>query len=298
MNCILLPIHSKKINWLYGFIKSINLESLKKFDLVLLVSNQKEKVQIITALSAILKEYLPHIQFFNVDLFLKNTLNNDQIYQRYIKNEDKCIVNLKKFVGLYWAKDLYDYCAVIDCDTIFKNQVDSLNIFDNLIQNYNKNIYFGGVSKNPIIRSILEGCAEFFKDNGLDHEKLKSATEDFTIYPWFFDIPFYEKNDLQDFFAFMAKDGSLKEFWLKQNWHSFEHIIFIYYRYIHKNSKLINYSNDVNTSIPENLSFNDLEYLKYKYDYMPCWARFSHVLGQPQVIENEGVNMLYHVDRV
>lgn len=269
-NAILIPIHTKKLNWLYSFFSSIDyfLKDLD-FDIVLLTSNLEETIQIMRALKIILREYAKYIKIVDVELYIKESLFDEEVLECYLTNKDRCIVNLKKFIGLHWGCKYYNYISVIDCDTIFKNKDDSHLLYSTLIKNYNKNIYFGGKTQNLNIIKTMEECSKFFSEDDLII--IKNFTKDFSVYPWFFDIPCYEKKDLEEFFLFM-KNKSQYPFWTSQNWHTFEHIIFIYFRCLYKESRFIDYTSDIGPVIPELLSIKDVLSLKYKYGYMPAWC--------------------------
>lgn len=292
---LLMPIHTKKLNWLYSFLSSINITELDKlnFDIVLLVSNEEEKIQITRAIKVILKEHIYKIKMLDIDLYIKEVLVKDEILDRYRKNTDRCIVNLKKFVGLHWSMQFYEYVSMIDCDTIFKNK-NTLSLCHNqLISNYHKNLYFGGETANEVIYETLKSCANFFSTE--QQEKIREFTKDFSVYPWFFDVPFYKQDDLKEFFGLMLNG----DFWCSQNWHSFEHIIFIYFRCLYKECRLVNYTDDLRAVVPEQLSIRELIALKYKYGYMPVWARLVHVIHHSiELIEDESICLLYHTDRI
>lgn len=301
MNALMIPIHPPKINWLYMFLKSINPQDLEnaQFEFVLLISNAFEKIHLINGLKAIAPDYIPFIKFVDIDLYIGNVLRNNELLDRFRHNTFGCIVNVKKFCGLHWAKDKYNYIAVIDCDTFVINSTLLSRIFPQMIENYNKNLYFGAVVEDEGLGQIIYRCTEFFPQ-----EKtltLAEITKNYKVYTWFFDVPFYKGKDLEDFFNFMLfREDELKiDFWLEQNWHSFEHLIFVFYRCLYKNAQIIDYSTDSNLREPEALNLPDIFYLQYKYDYMPVWFKFSTIIHPDiHLLQNEPIYLLYHTDRI
>ena len=293
----MVPIHPAKFNWLYCFLKSIpksEIENLN-FDLVLLFSNEKERIQIARAINNLMPEFIDKIIYLDIQNYIDLYLNNKLLLDRYIKNEQRCIVNLKKFLGLYWAKNIYNYIAVIDCDTVFNHTTK--NLFEQLINNYStKKIFMGGANISDIVCEIQKDSASFFSEE--DARKIQKITDNFQAYSWFFEVPFYEKNDLRDFYEFVLLENSHKyDFWSKIGWGSFEHLIYQYYLFLKKNFIFINYGEVCRNVLPETLSYSDLNRIYTKYNYYPTWARFRNLLSSPENYSAGGVSLFYHIDR-
>lgn len=300
MNALMIPIHPLKINWLYMFLKSISLSDLElaDFEFVLLISNPLEKIQIVRGLKTIAPEYVKFVKFLDITFYIQTALQDVELLERFRSNTFNCIVNVKKFCGLHWAKDIYSSIAVIDCDTFVRHSIDIHQLFSQLQANYDKKVYFGAAVEKEGLLEILNKCAQFFPSSNI--EKLKEISKNLTVYPWFFDVPFYKAEDLKSFFAFMGDSTQLPtNFWLEQNWHSFEHIIFIFYRCLYQGASLIDYSDELPFEEPEVLTVADILLLKYKYGYMPIWAKFSTIIdAEIELIENEPIYLLYHTDRI
>ncbi|NHC03353.1 hypothetical protein G9F31_06175 [Acinetobacter sp. 187] len=206
-------------------------------------------------------------------------------------------MNLKKFCALHWAKDHYEYCAAIDCDTIFKDKNATHAFFSDAIKNYEKNIFFGGTNSHSGYNEILKACSKYLPNKYSN--KLETLTQKFTVYPWFFDVPLYQNKDLIAFFEVMNhQNDNLNNFWNNQNWYSFEHIIFVYFKLIYQNAKLINYSTEVKQNVPEGLNLKDLINIKYRYNYLTTWVRLSSVIEEPTLLQGENIHMIYHIDRI
>ena len=294
----MIPIHPAKFNWLYCFLKSIPTDEVEdlNFDLILLVSNEAEKNKISRAINSTIPKLFNKIKYLDIYEYIETYLEDKELLDRYIKNENKCIVNLKKFIALHWGMKYYDYMAVIDCDAIFNGTTKLL--FKQLIHNYDtKKIFMGGHNViNAIIR-IQKDSASFFPEK--EFQKIMKSTSDFQSYAWFFDVPFYKRNDLIDFYSYvLEKNERDYNFWMKINWESFEHLIYQFYLFLQKDFKFINYNTTCKNVIPEFLSYSELNKIYLKYNYQPAWATFSNVLISPENYNNKSFSLLYHVDRI
>lgn len=296
-NALIIPTHPAKVNWLILFLNSIPIHEVNNlnFNIILAVSNHSEKQKINNVLRISAPLIHPYIIYFDVHEYIHQNFNDKDILDRYIKNDKKCIVNFKKFIAMHWAKSQYSYLTVIDADTLFYKSTK--NIFTNLIENYQENRYLGSPSQHPAIIDILKSCASFFDhDSSLQIEK---ATKNFTLYTWFLDPPTYQREDLLDFFDYILSPERTYNFWSKLDWFSFEHIIFVYYRFLYKNTTLIDYSESAITNrVPEQLNLNDLNILKNKYNYSPAWVRFNLLLNGIDSLQTKQPSLLYHVDRM
>lgn len=298
MNALLLPIHPPKFNWLFSFLKSIpdnEIETLN-FELVLLISNEKDLIQIKRAITNLMPEFSKVIKYFNVHEYIEFHLGDPVLLDRYIKNTDRCIVNLKKFAALHWAQLYYQYIAVIDCDTIFNGTTK--HTFERLIQNYQqKKVFGGGINTSDLIQQIQKESAAYFSQN--DYVFIKNITNNFNAYAWFFDVPFYQKSHLSDFFNyFLDQKKEDYNFWHRIHWESFEHLIYQFYLLCKQDFTFIDYGNIARKFIPEALTYADLNKIQLKYNYYPVWARFRNILNNP---ENTSINkpeMFYHTDRI
>lgn len=79
-----------------------------------MVSNLDEEIIISRAIEFIFKtsgiskishqyNIMHNIKFLNIQQYIKINMCNDNLLKRYNENQERCIVNLKKFLGLYWA---------------------------------------------------------------------------------------------------------------------------------------------------------------------------------------------------
>ncbi len=296
-NCIIIPTHPHKVNWLILFLNSIPSHEIHdlNFDIILAVSNSLEKQQIENTLRIAAPLVNSKVIYFNVDLYIREEIKDQIAIDRYTHNSNKCIVNLKKFVAMHWAMPQYEYCTVIDSDVIFYKSAKST--FDKIIHNYQENRYFGAPSEAPGIQKIIEDCASFFDKDEVN--QLREITNNLSVYTWFIEPPTYHQADLRSFFDYFLSNDRAYNFWEKINWHSFEHIIFVFYKLLHKNAILIDYSqSQIGAVIPEALTHAHLNILKQEYNYSPSWVRFKLLLDGLDNVQSREPSLLYHVDRM
>lgn len=264
------------------------------FDLVLLMSNEKEKKQIVRSLQFLFPQFVPLIKFVNIELYILLQLKNSELHERYQMNAERCIVNLKKFVGLHWAVKTYEDIVVVDCDTIFAKTTH--NLFDHLNENYaKKKIIMGGRNSSAIIQKIQLDCSTFI--NTSFNEKINLLTNVYHGYAWFFDIPFYKNLHLKSFFTCMFNTHG-DNFWLKIKWESFEHLIYQFYLVCYEKFEVIDYSESIKPVIPEALEASELNKIEYLYGIQPAWVRFKNILDSPENLGLRSPQMIYHMDRI
>ena len=132
-----------------------------------------------------------------------------------------------------------------------------------------------------------------------DQPPLSEITLNDTCYAWFFDVPLYNAVDYKAFLSDMAKNLDSIEAWLcRINYFSFEHLIFLMWRCLNKNARLIDLAEMQIGNIPEFLKFHDLVRIRMKYGYEPAWAVYIEVLHHPDILQAfPNLTLAYHVDR-
>ncbi len=293
-NCILIPIHKKKVNWLLSFINSLSGKIDQDTTLLLAVSDEDEEEYFCGIMSKFFRHI--NIEYLNIYLYIKMNLKSEEILNRYTQNIDGCIVNLKKFIGLkYAAEQGYEWIIATDCDVI---AIAETNKTFNLVEkNYNKGEYFGLQTDNWILQEILLKSLDCFSEQ--DEQTLKTTA--MYIYTWFFDIPTYSGKDVKEFFSYMSHNNaeSLNKWFMKINWHTFEHIVFIYWRLLQKNARIISYNELEIDIIPEEIAISDLRKIKFAFDYMPLWVTAKNYLECPASYDGlDHIVWLSHMDRL
>lgn len=297
---LIIPVHLKKINWYSAFLHSIDKDKLQDldFDLIICTSNLVEQAKFMLSLAVIAKERVPYIKTLDIDTYIERTLCDTELLQRYRENTDSCIINVKKFCALHYAVRHYEYVAVADCDIMFKDKESPSKFFARCIENYEKNIYIThSIPHNDLFKKIMMSSGALYPESY--QETLKNLTNDWTTYPWFFDIPTYKKEDLAQFFSFMESKSPIS-FWSGLNWHTFDHIVFIYYRLLYCNCQFKDVTHiTLSKRLLEYTDFNSLIKIKYNTGYVPIWINLGSLVNFAALnIADDEVIMFSHTDRI
>ena len=296
-NCLLIPVHPPKTNWLMGFLNSLGAPAKGaplNFRIVIATSNYDEfrffnrLVHLMPCSEA--------IDLVCVESYLVDTLGHHELAERYRGNVDQCIVNLKKLVAISWAVEAgYEWIACIDCDV--SSLRDPTALFPHLIRNYESGLYFGTSTDLQVFRDVTGNCSRLFGE--ADQQRLRDITRDDSCYAWFFDVPFYKAVDYTAFLSDMAAGTGSVEAWLQRiTYHSFEHVIFLMWRCLHRGARLIDLADMRIGGIPEFLGFQDLMRIRTKHGYEPAWVPFKEMLYQPDILQSfPNVTLSCHVDR-
>ncbi len=281
-----------------GFLNSLNTTrgtANLDFRIVMAASNYEDfrffnKLRPLMPCSAL-------IDIVCVENYLVDSLRYLQLADRYRNNTDRCIVNLKKMIAISWAiENGHEWIACIDCDVA--SMANPSNLFPHLIRNYESGLYFGqSSSEDTIYRQITTDCRTLFP--ATDQQRLSQITLDDRCYAWFFDVPLYNAADYTAFMSDVTRDSDSVEAWLcRINYFSFEHLIFLLWRCLHKNARLIDLAEMQIHEISEYLKFHDLARIKAKYGYEPAWAPYVEVLHHPDILGAfPDLTLAYHVDR-
>jgi len=268
--CIIIPCWLPKIQSLRDYLHSIGYN--EKTAIYIAVSNAYEK-----NIFENMFQKIPNLMFFDVEKYLID--NKFFISKERLK--ENCVINLKKFATLHMCLNLgYNYMLCFDSDT--KNLGNIEKLTEQAITNYNKRVYFG-----------IDTTDNAYLTINYESAKLSNCNKYLNIYAWFFDIPIYEKQDLKDFFEYFGDFENLAQ---KLNWHSFDHLVYMYFLLKTDKAKIINYRNEAQ-EVPEFLSLYNLEKIKEKYNYFPLWMTKKSYLESLSLQQKNIVFMLSHVDR-
>jgi hypothetical protein len=298
-DCLIVPVHPPKSNWLFCFLGSVERTTRvasKPFDIVVVASNYQDYCFFVRLLSIMPCRGL--VRVVCIDQYIGDTLGYETLLGRYRVNQDRCIVNLKKFMAMHWAvANGYDRIACVDCDILAVEDLQPL--FDDLSENYGSGLYFGqsSVTDETILRIIRE-CRLLLPD--ADQQRIAELTKGDTVYPWFFDAPFYTADDLRAFFAEMATGHESLEGWLcRIDYHGFEHLVFLLWRCGKGVGTLIDMADMGIASIGEYMRFHELTRIQNKYGYCPVWDYASEAFGQPELLKTlPKIRLLCHFDRL
>ena len=297
-NCILIPVHPPKTNWLMGFLNSLNTAAngvTLDFRVVIATSNYNE--------FRFFNRLLPlmpcsaAIDLVCVESYMMDALDHHELLERYRHNVDHCIVNLKKLAAISWAVDNgHEWIACIDCDS--SSLRDPAALFPHLIRNYESGLYFGTSTEVQGLREMTANCRSLFRE--ADQQRLRDMTRNDACYAWFFDVPFYNAADYKAFLSDMAGESESVPAWLcRITYHSFEHMVFLMWRCLHRGGRLIDLIDMGIGGIPECLGFQDLMRIRSRYGYEPAWLTFGELMHQPDILKAfPNVTLSYHVDRM
>ena len=233
-----------------------------------------------------------------VEDYIADTLGFHKFADRYRRNEDRVIVNAKKFMAMHWAmRNGYEWIASVDSDMCAVGDISQL--FKVLTGNYESGQYFGhsGHDDSRFVE-INANCRGLFSK--ADQDVLRQLTKNDLTYAWFFDIPFYKGSDLETFFSDMASDHDDLQAWLcRLDYFSFEHLVFLFWRCLRQQAVLIDYHEIGLFNIPEYLSFQELLRIKGRYGYVPAWVQFREMMTEPDMARAfPDVSLLFHYDRM
>ncbi|MGB8602115.1 MAG: hypothetical protein WCD42_07960 [Rhizomicrobium sp.] len=303
--CLIIPVHRPKAPWLIALLNSIvaNQDAAPlPFDIVLATTNYSEYnyfANVINSLQIAGKiRVVNPIGIISIDEYIKENLSFMHLLYNFRCNIDNAIINIKKFVSLYWAmKSGYDWAACIDCDAMAISPLGDL--FDILLRNYETGQYFASHNnQRTAIDNIYASSRKMFAHT--DQEKVEQLTCHGILFPWFFDMPIYNLADLGEFFDYMSvPHGSLENWFVNLKWGTFDHIVYTYWRCLHKGAALIDYYDTLQIPhITEELSTTELVRISDKYGYAPVWmSAWEFSLGTAPLTELPNLCFVYHCDR-
>ena len=303
-NCIIIPVHPPKSNWLVSFLTSLQLRRTAvppgpgagdRFRTVLVASNFGDLVFFQRLLSALKLDQ--DVEWLCVDAYIIDTMKSGTLLQRFQENHDGCVVNLKKLIALQWAaKKGFDWALCIDSDTIVVD--DPTDLFDLQIENYRKSRYFGAAGQAGLFSEINSAVAAAFPHE--DRARLDQKIPDASWYMWFFDPPFYNLADFQKFMIDMSRSFPSVEDWLSTlNRYTFDHLLFSYWRIAHEGCVPIDYRSLGIDRLPENLTTHDILRISDAYEYRPVWISTVQMFLEPASLNLlPDLRMAYHFDRM
>lgn len=294
-DCFVIPCNYPKVNWLVSFINSIEARTDSySFDLIIGASDEDEFRKFTRLSSAITRKV--NIVVVDISAYIRRVIKSTVLLERYHRNSDGCIVNLKKFLLLKWASDHnYRRICSIDGDTAAARDMDG--IFDVMEENYNRKLLIGThVNRHDIVH-ITNDCLRHFDESetaGLRNE------HGIPFYSWFFDAPYYANDDLNEFFQYMSdRYGSLND-WLETiTYRDFEHQIFHYWLVLRKNAATFGTSEITRHLMPESLLYSHFLAIRDYTNYSPVWVYAWEYMHQPDIMNGlPTVFMLSHFDRM
>lgn len=202
---LLIPMHPKHYSLVYDLLNKFKSNQIT-IDVYGIFSNKEEHASF--QMKDMVKEIIP------------NTFPDDE-----------GIVNFKKLYGLkQMIYTSYDYIILCDSETDIVPENFTKDNMTKKIEDIftHKKLY--GISI-PDFGRIMRPCANVF--TGEDLIKLESATKNFTLYTFFFNIPVYKRDDIQGFLDTIKYDT------LKITYHHFDTLMYDYYLILTQNFEII-----------------------------------------------------------
>lgn len=148
--------------------------------------------------------------------------------------DDRSVVEYKKLYGLkQMINTKYDYIisCVSETDIVPENFTKD-NITKKLSDIFiNKRLY--GVNM-PQMKDIMTACANVYK--GEEYKKVETATNNLTLYTFYYDVPVYKREHIQNFLEKIKYDT------LQLTWFNFDNIMYDYYLVVYQNFEIVDIS--------------------------------------------------------
>jgi hypothetical protein len=211
--------------------------------------------------------------------------------------DDNSIVSFKKLYGLkYMINTLYDFIIVCDSETdIIPENFTKDNMTRKINDIFtNKKLYGINVNKYrvvEVINDIIRTCANVF--TGEDYKKIESATNNLTLYTFFYNIPVYKREHIQGFLDKIKYDT------LKIAWGHFDTLMYDYYLVITQNFEILDVTLLAHDPILSGLYVDNIENLKKLKD---LGLGFGSVVGnfwrdKHDILKGENTFLLVNIDR-
>lgn len=243
-------------------------------------------------------------EFKGIDIFL--IFSTDKDYQKFeYKNKiipiilpkdikTNNIVSFKKLFALQFILVNQGYDCFIVCDSeisLINENFNVKNVLEKINNFFENKLIYGGNTNNNTINEIVKSSSNIFYNEN-DKLILKNITNNYNLYSWWSDMPFYKRSHLVDFFSKFNYNNI--------NWLHFDHTIYVHYLLLYQNFKIVNltdiislnwsfecyYTNDIN-----NLHILKNNRFLFTWVTPKLFNRFKDFF-----IENKTL-LLYHLDR-
>lgn len=257
-----IPIHPPKYHYMYNLL--CKLQDNKIFiDIFVVFSTQKD-----------------------YELFtMKDSIRPFVITDPF---ETKCIVTFKKFFGLKkLSQSKYDY--IICCDSeidIILDNFTAENMNTKIANIFKRKTIFAG----KLVSDATIKPAELFPKY---YYRIKQATQDFSLFFWWSDLPVYRTSDLVPFFEMINYDNI--------TYFHFDYIIYQYYLVLFHNFIIINTTPITNTHWSlEGLNTSDkailYKLLEIGYDFSWNTNMLYTLDDNKSFIDSHKGFIIYHLD--
>lgn len=299
---IIIPIHSPHIARAAALVHSAHASG--RFDqgetprIVFVCSDADELNRLSICLASIAK--LDWIQLIDAESYAYKALGSKAIVYIMRENLNRCIINVKKFIGLHWAmQNGIDWSVVIDVDAVFSRTANFGSIMDAAERNYRSGLILGKkIDKANLYWAVNEMSLAMLDE--ADMMKLREQ-EVSDIFSWFMVPPTYPSDDVRSFFAYMEKRfGTVEDFFIRLNWHTFDNVLYNQFRAAVLGVPVVGYDCAEIDLVPERLTLPMIDWLGARYGFRPVWLPYRSVLAEPlsATLKFPDVGLYSHIDRI
>ena len=205
---LLIPVHPKHYTLMYSLLNKLKDNNIH-IDVYCIFSNKSE-----------------------YDSFTMKNMVKEIILESV--PDDRSVVEYKRLYGLkQMINTKYDYIisCVAETDIVPENFTKD-NITTKLNDIFIKKKLYG--VNMPHFKDIMSACANVF--SGEDYTKVENATNNLTRYTYFYDVPVYKREHIQNFLDKIKYDT------LKLTWYNFDNLMYDYYLVVSQNFEIIDIS--------------------------------------------------------
>jgi hypothetical protein len=298
---LVIPIHLPKVFHISSIFSSLSNERFDTEEVrVTLVATGKYEKAVIERYLAVTRAPMPRYCEVISALEVTEAAGWTRLGEALSQNQrGGGRINMKKLLSVSraFALGAEEVCC-IDADTLLLKPVGSL--FDQVEKNYARKVFFAAGSPIDITKSTYRAAANFFSPND---EKILDEIYGVDRFSWFFDIPFYKREDFFQFLQHVAfLYGGVEEAWATLTWNHFDHILYVNYLLLRGDFKLLDLVPIVGDGkITDDLDLNDLDRIRDIHRYQPAWltltaATQGNIEGKDCI--SRGFSAIFHVDRV
>lgn len=293
---LIIPVHLPKVVHLSSiFAKVEDAEPDKGEILLTLVATTPEERLFIERYVALAKPAMPTNFEIVSAVEICRVLKWDDLEAAIIENRAGGVINMKKLLALYRAtsRGAQQVCCA-DIDIMMFENLEK--IFKISGDNYRKKMFFSAFSSIEITKEVSKACKEYFRSN--ERQKLDCIYEG-ELFSWFFDIPTFFVDDVEQFFAHIQSiHGGLESALSRLSWHHFDYILYINFLLLKKGFSLIDVRSIVRPgSITDSFNLTEVKAIEERYDYKPVWATLSALAKVDTAYVDAGFPIICHIDR-
>lgn len=229
-------------------------------------------------------------------LFLEDFYSNADIL---LFEKTRSIINIKKLFGIMHEYQNYEGLVCTDDELEFYKKFSGTNV----VEKFTKSSSFPATnmtkvrSKDNIIEKVISECTKIL-ENEFDRKRIIEVTQQFQLFSWFTDVPYYDCKHIPEFFLKygFTNYSSLN----KVSFFTFEHILYQFYCILNNTHNYYVYNWDYDELGVYNwfecfhMSSTGTQYAKeYQSVYRPSWCSSVKLI---EVFTDSFC--LFHTDRV